>query len=275
MSDEESIVNKPWNILPIADVMGPMVEKFGKMSEQAEKVSKAIDKKLARIEWEKCPIHGIELPVDRDSSFSESWWSKKATVIFGKCPLCLSEKSRILVNEKYREMGIPDRVMHATLDNYETEDNPAKIKALAKAKEQAQKKTGFLILRGNVGTGKTHLAAAILKMRGGLFVTEGDLVLELRNTYDKGGQEEMVRKYRTIKCLVIDELSREVKGTDIPLLLYRIFADRYDKNRETIITSNEPIGVIEEILGPRLTDRIRADCRIVTMEWASYRLQHA
>src|SRR6516165_5501688 len=133
MSDEDSIVNKPWNILPIADVMGPMVDRFGKMSEKATMVSKAIDKKLARIEWEKCPVHGIELPVDRDSSFSESWWAKKAVIVYGKCPLCLSAKSGILVNESYREMGIPERLIHATLDNYETEGNPSKIKALEKA----------------------------------------------------------------------------------------------------------------------------------------------
>lgn len=220
---------------------------------------------------EKCPEHGCNLPVDDDKTFGSSYRERKLVMEYKECPDCKRQIDSILVNEKLNEMGIPEKVHHATLENFET-DTPEKKKAISKIQWQLKRNGGFLILRGKFGTGKSHLAAAVLKERGGFMVTEADLVAMMRQTYvDDTSLDAIVTKYKKCKVMVLDELTSEVKGVDIPILLYRILGYRHDKGLLTVITSNETLETVLSILGGRITDRLRENYTVVTMEWESHR----
>lgn len=256
---------------PIGDIINQVMPKLDELAQRADELRKMIDNKIETTPAKQCDKHGVELPVDQEGTFSETWFCGEIVLVYGKCPKCEQERKDSLVTEKLAAMGIPEKVWHATFENFEVNKEDPKAAALAKAKAQSRHGRGFLILRGSPGTGKTHLAAAILKIHGGLFVTLHDLIGELRHTYDEGGQEKMVEKYRNVPCLVLDELDKSVKGADVQNILYRIFAHRYDKGLLTVITSNDTLDEILDTVGPRLTDRFRESHRVATMEWESHR----
>lgn len=261
------------NVVTPGDMVGPMVERFKALAEEAEVFFKNLKEQIAMQDPVFCEDHeDVELPLDELRTNFQSWQAKTLNIVYGKCPKCDAVFSGSLVNEKWRKMGIPDKLLDCTFENFDQE-TPMQSKAFYKAELQTKQGCGFLILRGKVGTGKSHLAAGIMKRVGdGIFVTEADLVAELRETYaTNSGQEKMVAKYRKPKVLVLDELTLEVKGVDIPQLLYRILGSRYNDNLLTVITSNEPLETIMSILGPRLTDRVKENHRVATLEGESYR----
>lgn len=273
--EEMHLIKKGWKpVTPLATVLAPVLESLNKKAEEAKAFADSIREEIASFTPDKCIDHpDTDLWIDMDSTFSASWRDRKLVVVFGDCPKCKEEKYAFLVNDRWRKRGIPEKIRHATFSNFQI-DTPEKRRAWMKADIVIDKrKKGFLILRGKVGTGKSHLAAAGLKAVGdGLFVTMADLVGELRQTYSlNSDKEEMISKYREAKCLVIDELSKEIKGTDIPDLLYRILGLRYDKDMITIITSNESLSDIIDILGDKLTDRIKANYQVANFDWESYR----
>lgn len=230
---------------------------------------------LHDLDPEFCVEHeDVRLEVDYDKTFSATWFheEKKLSPRYKGCAECEAIISSSLVNEKWRRMGAPRKVEHATIENFHT-DTEQKERVLSKVKKFLKRGGGFLIFRGEVGTGKSHLATAIMKEGGGgYFVTELDLLAEFRSTYGgKGDENAVIDKYRDCKVLVLDELSAEVKGTDIAGLLYRILADRYDKGLLTVITSNEKLDAILDILGVRLADRIKHSYYVATFDWGSAR----
>jgi DNA replication protein DnaC len=260
------------NITSVGDAIKEVMPVFERMAEKTTKFAEGLRESLASRQPETCDDHpDTELPVDFERTFSESWFSKKTVVVYSTCPKCIEDRKKLLVNEKMKKMGIPHRVIHATFENFKIQ-TPSHQNAFKKATSQAERGRGFLILRGTVGTGKSHLGAAILKHSGkGIFTTLADLIGELRKTYDEGGQEIMVSRYRDAHCFVLDELTKDVKGSDVSTILYRILAHRYDRGSLTVITSNDNLSDILDVLGPKLTDRIKEDYRVATMEWDSHR----
>lgn len=262
------------NVVCLADVMPELLARLEETGRQVAAFSSELKEQLAQVEREHCIEHEeLELPIDEDQTLGKSWFEQKLVIVYGQCPKCLEDRRKLLVNEKWRRMGIPEKVLHATFQNFNIGISRPRGRVIARTMHQVERRRGFLILRGTVGTGKSHLAAAALKTIGeGVFVTEADLIAELRQTYsDNSGQNKMVEKYRQEECMVLDELTTEVKGADIPSLLYRILGDRYDKGKLTIVTSNEPLSIILDIFGERITDRITEDYYVATCEWESFR----
>jgi len=123
----------PDNVLHIGDVLKPVVEKFGKKAEEMTTFGKKLDRWIAERVPEMCEEHeDVPLPVDRDRTFSESYGEKKLMVVYGHCPVCKREYLESLVNEKWRNMGMPHKVLNANFENFEV-DTDAKHKALKKA----------------------------------------------------------------------------------------------------------------------------------------------
>lgn len=234
---------------------------------------------MAKQPPEVCEEHeDVTLEVDWEQTFGLSWRNDKLTPCYKRCPKCLEERGIVEGKGKWLKMGIPVKNVDASLDKFiivddSPEINAAQEKVMRKVRKQLAQKRGFLIFLGPFGSGKSYLASAILMHEGsGIFVTEADLIGGLRQTYsDNVGQDAFVAKYRDAKVLVLDELTTEVKGVDIAPLLYRILADRYDKGRITVVTSNETLEVALEILGGRLVDRIRESYVVCNLNWPSRR----
>jgi DNA replication protein DnaC len=206
---------------------------------------------------------------------------------------------------RIRRAGIPRRYEHCTFESYET-NFPSSHRSLGAALLRARKfvesypletdGTG-LLLTGNIGVGKTHLAVGILQSlvieRGaaGLFYDYRDLLKQVQNSYNPQVRQtelEVLRPVFEAEILVLDELGA-VKPTDwVWDTVAHILNTRYNDRRTTIITTNYPnhpplgagsgdgsMRLREETLGDRIGERMRSRlqemCVVVEMQGEDFR----
>jgi DNA replication protein DnaC len=168
--------------------------------------------------------------------------------------------------------------------------------------------TGVLLM-GNSGVGKTHLAVAALKEllhrgHGGYFCEYGALLREIQNSYRSESETSEVKlldPVLTVEVLVIDDLgcikpSDWVRDTIAYILNSRYVEASRDLSRPrcTIITTNYsdltedkesvlPSGKklviqkdkLEDRIGYRMRSRLYEMCRIVEIEAPDFRREKA
>ncbi len=197
------------------------------------------------------------------------------------CPVCTAERvSRRLLDSA----SIPARYRTCDFVNYLAE-TPAQKAALRICREYAEHfeqnaaEGRGLILQGNHGTGKNHLAAAIARKvlslgRTVLFATVREIVSRIRETWsgDAGPSErEIIRGFAEVDLLILDEVGRQY-GTDSERIhLFEIIDRRYREMRPTIVLSNETPAGIEACLGRAAYDRLCHHVTLVQFPWSSYR----
>lgn len=142
----------------------------------------------------------------------------------------------------YKQSGLTPSQLNKTFASYQIFTNPE----LKRAKVSAMKagaKGSCLILAGRRGTGKTHLAAgiAIQAMKDGrqaIFRLVNELLDEIRRSVAEGEYFDFIEKFKSVPCLVLDDLGKE-KTTESALdYLYQIIDYRYRHELQTIITTN-------------------------------------
>lgn len=193
-----------------------------------------------------------------------------------------------LLNERLLDAGIPDRFMGCTLTNWSA-DAPAQVQALAACggfveafvENFAVGRSAMLL--GTVGTGKTHLGAAMLQavirehahdgLRG-LYATAGSIIRDVKATFGNRGRTEADVYADLIRpdLLVIDEVGVQ-HGTDFERqVLFEVINGRYEKIKPTIVVSNLGVTELRQCLGDRAVDRLRDKSGIVVVfRWASAR----
>lgn len=103
-----------------------------------------------------------------------------------------------------------------------------------------------VLIFGNPGTGKTHLASSLarawcLQGRSAFFATAATLVQELLKAKRDLKLNALLKKLDSFDALVIDDLSyipQEREETDV---LFVLLAERYER-RSVVITSNLPFS---------------------------------
>ena len=151
---------------------------------------------------------------------------------------------------------IPRRYEHCELSSYDT-DFPGADRSLATARLLASKfvqeydpREGIgLLITGDIGTGKTHLAVGIIKQlildRGVscLFYDYRELLKHIQNSYNPTVQTtelDVLRPVFEADVLMLDELGA-VKPTEwVWDTVSLILNTRYNDSRATIITTNLP-----------------------------------
>lgn len=133
------------------------------------------------------------------------------------------------------------------------------------ARKYAEEPTGWLVLTGQYGCGKTHLAAAIANHRaaiGGsaLFVVVPDLLDHLRATFSPSSRVRYDKRFdevRSAPLLVLDDLGTESATPWAQEKLYQILNHRYAARLPTVITTAAPIKELHPRLRSRMLDRRR------------------
>jgi DNA replication protein DnaC len=136
---------------------------------------------------------------------------------------------------------------------------------------------GWLVLHGEYGCGKTHLAAAIghyltAHQKPVLFVSVPDLLDHLRATFSPDSDTSYDRRFddiRTASYLILDDLGTQTATPWSREKLYQLFNHRYNSGLPTVITVSARLGDLDKRLLSRMTDdRL---CRIVEINVPSYR----
>jgi DNA replication protein DnaC len=189
---------------------------------------------------------------------------------FGKtfsCPACHTyEKAR---QDNIVQMSRLDnyqdktfQTFYADVEHYTDSDNDRLRIALTQAMKYAEAPEGWLILRGNSGAGKTHLAAAIAHesvKRGArtIFATVPDLLDHLRATYAPQSEvsyDERFDLLSRVNMLILDDLGAESPTPWAQEKLYQLIDHRYNAKLPTIITTNADLTLLSERLSSRILD---------------------
>ncbi len=223
------------------------------------------------------------------------------------CPLCFGTGMEVVAGKGARRCRcraeerrakllaaarIPRRYEHCSLANYHpTPGEGTQLRAFKYAFKLVDEYPVIdrgLLLTGPVGTGKTHLSAAILRGLTGkgvpcLFYEFGALLKEIQNSYNPISQTSELKVLAPVyeaEVLVLDELGAS-KPTDwVRDTIRQVINARYNDRKLTIFTTNYPDAgrspaeeTLEDRIGTRLRSRLYEMCKTVTVEGKDYRLR--
>lgn len=201
-------------------------------------------------------------------------------------------RKRARIERLLGKSGIKKRFQKRTFDNFIT-DTPERKRCYRAAKDYADNFAALyptgegLYIEGSNGTGKTHLAAAIALQLIGQGVpvvckTSSDLLGDIKRSFDESSasEYEILRAYKDVDLLIIDDLGKE-QCTDWSMsTLYSILNDRYEDMKPTIITTNYGDADLARALTPKgyddtkiraIISRLRETSTVLTMAWDDYR----
>lgn len=146
---------------------------------------------------------------------------------------------------------IPAAYKMMTFANYRRHERNEKAVAYARKIVAGTEKQG-MFLTGSTGTGKTHLAIAVLQEwmqngHTGAFYTVPELMLQLRRLIDENKAEaEYIDRLTAVEMLVLDDLGAEKDSEWVLERLFMIINNRYIHGRITVITSNLMLEELEQ-----------------------------
>lgn len=134
-----------------------------------------------------------------------------------------------------------------------------------------------LLLMGNPGTGKTHLAAAAtnyIVQEHGVPVRFGSF-LELLECMKKsfGSADDLGKELIEVPLLVIDDLGKERQSEWSGSVLYRVINGRYERYAPVIITTNESLDTLRDNIGEATFSRLIEMCDGISMNGEDYRMR--
>ncbi len=199
---------------------------------------------------------------------------------FGKlfpCPRghAVNDASR---QQTLRKLGNLEALANKTFANFQVdadawnmEESASVEAAYHAAVEYAQAPTGWFLLQGGCGVGKTHLAAAVANARleAGdtvLFITVPDLLDHLRATYaptSEEGYDQLFERVRSAPMLILDDLGTENPSAWAQEKLFQLFNHRYTMRLPTVITTNADIDRMDARIKSRLLDRTLTVRRVI------------
>lgn len=151
----------------------------------------------------------------------------------------------------------------------------------AKAREVAAtvKQGGLVMLLGAFGTGKTQMAAWLVKgccfgwAKPAMYRRFADLLSEMRDEcYERGGSDaRLMARLSRIRFMVIDELHHRRWSEDENLWLMRLLDHRYGAVTPTLLIANLTREAARDSLDGSIIDRMRQGGAVVEMTGPSRR----
>jgi len=119
----------------------------------------------------------------------------------------------------------------------------------------------WLLIYGGVGNGKTHLCNAITKTvlaRGCevRMIAAADMFAEIKAGMDNKNSEEVIRKFKDVFVLVIDDLGVEYGSQWTEATFDEIMTSRFATAKPTVVTTNRDIAELSGRLRSRFGDKV-------------------
>ena len=227
--------------------------------------------------YEECPIHGPWLRSVYDHK-RQQYISVRPI----GCPACRRDAQ---LRTLLQRTAIPPRFAGCTFNTF-TVELPEQQTALDACRgyaddfKQMHDKGVCMVLRGNVGTGKNHLACAIARQispqgYSSVLLTVSEIIQRIRATWDRQSPEtetEIIERFADVNLLILDEVGRQYGSEAEKITLFQVIDARYRAMRPTMVISNLLPTEIIDYLGRAAYDRLREnDGILVNFDWESHR----
>jgi DNA replication protein DnaC len=238
-----------------------------------------------------CEKHGAYLSKGKKLTRREVWTRCPGCTADREAEECAERERRAAeltkadLEAKLEQVAIPARFIGKTLDNFHADNEPQKY-ALTVARDylenfsQHAKRGEGLIFSGMPGTGKSHIAGAILQgllpKRVGLYVTCMGIIRSIRGTWRKDSERsesEVLHTLRSVPLLVVDEIGVQYGTDGEQTILFDVLDGRYREMQPSILLTNQDRAGLKQFLGERAYDRLTETSRWIPFDWPSYRLQ--
>lgn len=250
------------------------------------------------IEWE---LYGTNRVITLDyercqckeaKEFWKEYDLKKLRIIEEEKKLELMQEFSRKVEKIIKNSKMSKRNLSYKFDNFEINNCNKKvfnnlINYSEKLVNNIEKKG--VILVGNNGVGKTHLACSIANrfIEKGIPVIYGTLInllAELRNSYEIDNnisEMEIIKLYENVDLLIIDDLGKEKPSEWGLEKLFTIINSRYENNLPVIITTNynqnsliKRLSINEELeTAKSIISRLYEMCYLVKIDDIDHRIQ--
>lgn len=209
-----------------------------------------------------------------------------------ECRKEAEEKARLkaAILHAHQNLDLPARLKLCNLENYTaTTKESKKVKATCQQYINDWPTSGGGLMLGGVGTGKTHLAAAICqavcdKGISCKMTTVNVIVRDVRSVW--GGkktkvnswngesevtEQDIIDAYCDCGLLVIDEIGSQYGSDSERVIVNEIINNRYESMLPTIAMGNLSLTEVKKVLGERVADRLAHDGFLLIFDWESYR----
>ncbi|MEJ2757363.1 MAG: ATP-binding protein [Anaerolineales bacterium] len=191
---------------------------------------------------------------------------------FGKLQVCVCRQEEVSNREQTRLFAFSQlkELKEYTFDNFKPRGRiglgehqaDSLERAFTQSTQYARNLNGWLLLRGNYGCGKTHLAAAIANFAVSfgiqtLFITVPDLLDSLRFSYNRDAGvtfEERFEEIRRSQLLILDDFGTQNATEWAQEKLFQIINFRYINKLPMVVTTNLDLDQIEGRIRSRLED---------------------
>lgn len=240
-----------------------------------------------------------------DSRIIQTTFGRKREVTLTQCSSCYNleeDRKKIEIqNQKLLEDYLFDfkefsllnpKLMKATFESYEpTNESFEKVKKICEryTNNFEMDNPVNLLLLGNYGTGKSHLAISIAKdlmykkFKSAIFVSTPKLLTKIRSSYNRSSlwsEDEIIKQLSKVALLVLDDIgSEQAKPTNeqneqnwATSKIFEIMDNRIGKH--TIFTTNFTVEELQERVGGRNFSRMMENTHVIKMYGDDYRLRN-
>jgi DNA replication protein DnaC len=211
---------------------------------------------------EACP-HGC-LIFGLDTTGRQPWIRTRYCAAFGVW------KYREHIERIVPSSKMPPRLKECVFASFLTE-RVSRSAILAKRTALSAGEAGeTIVLAGETGVGKTHLAAAIvnyvsLEGKRAILVSFAALLNDMRsvlsvgrdNSFSQNSLSRIFEALRSADCLALDDVGQEVRSDYADSCLYQIVNDRYNAKAQLVVTTNYPTHEALAQASPRGTHIVR------------------
>lgn len=243
-------------------------------------------KRVMKLDYERC-----------NCKDAQKYWNeydmKKLQMFEEEKKLRMMQEFANKVDKIIKNSKMSKRNLNYKFDNFEVNSNNKKV--YQSLKEYSEKLANSverkgLILAGNNGVGKTHLACSIANelIKNGIPIIYGTLInllAELKNTYDvynNISEMKIIKLYEKVDLLIIDDLGKEKPSEWGLEKLFTIINSRYENNLPVIITTNydqnsliDRLSINGEIeTAKSIISRLYEMCYLVKIEDRDHRIKN-
>lgn len=214
-----------------------------------------------------------------------------------------AEAQQMVLQEKIKELigksGMNARFLRRTFETFQRTNENAEaydtcknyadhFREMLPDDDYSVDKNG-LIICGNYGVGKTHLAAAMANQimstgTGVICMTMIDMLNRIKEEFSKrtdGDEAGVLNIYKKVPLLIIDDMGKEPPTEWAESTIFNIINARYEAMLPIVITTNYrpnelasrlvPKGMHDDRTAPAIVDRLHETCKVVVIRGTTRR----